>query len=76
MFVIEFLLFHYVEICRWEDINNLGSVNQDLIFKQYNLLKNEVKYPGGIFNPLNFGPTIEAKKEIANCNDSHFSKLV
>lgn len=67
LFVIEFILFHYVEIRRWQDIKNPGSVNQDPIFKQYSLPKGEVGYPGGIFNPLNFAPTLEAKeKEIAN----------
>lgn len=67
LFVIEFILFHYVEIRRWQDIKNPGSVNQDPIFKQYSLPKGEVGYPGGIFNPLNFAPTQEAKeKELAN----------
>uniref|UniRef100_A0A0F7GZU8 Chlorophyll a-b binding protein, chloroplastic n=1 Tax=Monsonia marlothii TaxID=163685 RepID=A0A0F7GZU8_9ROSI len=67
LFVIEFILFHYVEIRRWQDIKNPGSVNQDPIFKQYSLPPNEVGYPGGIFNPLNFAPTQEAKeKELAN----------
>lgn len=69
LFVIEFILFHYVEIRRWQDIKNPGSVNQDPIFKQYSLPPNEVGYPGGIFNPLNFAPTEEAKeKELANGN--------
>ncbi|KAF8408118.1 hypothetical protein HHK36_007261 [Tetracentron sinense] len=67
LFVIEFILFHYVEIRRWQDIKNPGSVNQDPIFKSYSLPPNEVGYPGGIFNPLNFAPTLETKeKEIAN----------
>lgn len=68
LFVIEFILFHYVEIRRWQDIKNPGSVNQDPIFKNYSLPPNEVGYPGGIiFNPLNFTPTLEAKeKELAN----------
>ncbi|KAH0451156.1 hypothetical protein IEQ34_018455 [Dendrobium chrysotoxum] len=68
LFVIEFILFHYVEIRRWQDIKNPGSVNQDPIFKNYSLPPNEVGYPGGIiFNPLNFKPTLEAKeKELAN----------
>ncbi|KAL7115051.1 hypothetical protein ACP275_04G160100 [Erythranthe tilingii] len=70
LFVIEFILFHYVEIRRWQDIKNPGSVNQDPIFKSYSLPPNEVGYPGGIFNPLNFAPTPEAKeKEIANGKD-------
>lgn len=67
LFVIEFILFHYVEIRRWQDIKYPGSVNQDPIFKSYSLPPNEVGYPGGIFNPLNFAATEEAKeKEIAN----------
>ncbi|RWV89412.1 hypothetical protein GW17_00048435 [Ensete ventricosum] len=67
LFVIEFILFHYVEIRRWQDIKNPGSVNQDPIFKSYSLPPNEVGYPGGIFNPLNFAPTLESKeKELAN----------
>ena len=67
LFVIEFILFHYVEIRRWQDIKNPGCVNQDPIFKQYTLPPNECGYPGGIFNPLNFAPTLEAKeKELAN----------
>ncbi|KAL2924483.1 Chlorophyll a-b binding protein P4 chloroplastic [Bienertia sinuspersici] len=65
LFVIEFILFHYVEIRRWQDIKNPGSVNQDPSFKQYSLPPNEVGYRGGILNPLNFAP--EAKeKELAN----------
>ncbi|CAN1172312.1 Chlorophyll a-b binding protein 4, chloroplastic [Linum perenne] len=67
LFVIEFILFHYVEIRRWQEIKNPASVNQDPIFKQYSLPPNECGYPGGIFNPLNFTPTLEAKeKELAN----------
>ncbi|PIN06641.1 hypothetical protein CDL12_20800 [Handroanthus impetiginosus] len=67
LFVIEFILFHYVEIRRWQDIKNPGCVNQDPIFKNYSLPPNECGYPGGIFNPLNFAPTEEAKeKELAN----------
>ncbi|MBA0821307.1 hypothetical protein Gotur_000982 [Gossypium turneri] len=67
LFVIEFILFHYVEIRRWQDIKNPGCVNQDPIFKQYSLPPHECGYPGSIFNPLNFAPTLEAKeKELAN----------
>ncbi|KAH9298723.1 hypothetical protein KI387_030405, partial [Taxus chinensis] len=67
LFVIEFILFHYVEIRRWQDIKYPGSVNQDPIFKSYSLPPNDVGYPGGIFNPLNFSPSLEAKeKELAN----------
>lgn len=67
LFVIEFILFHYVEIRRWQDIKNPGCVNQDPIFKQYSLPQHECGYPGSVFNPLNFAPTLEAKeKELAN----------
>ena len=67
LFVIEFILFHYVEIRRWQDIKNPGCVNQDPIFKQYSLPPHECGYPGSVFNPLNFAPTLEAKeKELAN----------
>ncbi|MCA0772562.1 hypothetical protein KQW18_22905, partial [Vibrio vulnificus] len=67
LFVIEFILFHYVEIRRWQDIKNPGSVDQDPIFKNYRLPPHEVGYPGGIFNPFNWPATEEAKeKELAN----------
>lgn len=67
LFVIEFILFHYVEIRRWQDIKYPGSVSQDPFFKQYKLPEGEVGYPGGIFNPLNFPTSEEYKeKEIAN----------
>ncbi|CAK9883118.1 unnamed protein product [Sphagnum jensenii] len=67
LFVIEFILFHYVEVRRWQDIKYPGSVNQDPIFKSYSLPAGEVGYPGGIFNPLNFPTNLEYKeKEIAN----------
>lgn len=67
LFVIEFILFHYVEIRRWQDIKYPGSVSQDPFFKSYKLPPGDVGYPGGIFNPLNFPATEEYKeKEIAN----------
>ncbi|KAL5981250.1 Chlorophyll a-b binding protein 4, chloroplastic [Asimina triloba] len=67
LFVIEFILFHYVEMRRWQDIKNPGCVNQDPIFKNYSLPPHECGYPGSVFNPLNFAPTLEAKeKELAN----------
>lgn len=73
LFVIEFILFHYVEIRRWQDIKNPGCVNQDPIFKQYSLPPHECGYPGSVFNPLNFEPTVEAKeKELANGKGLNF----
>lgn len=51
----EFVLMHYVEVRRYQDIRNFGSVNEDPIFKG-NKVPNEVMgYPGGIFDPLGFG---------------------
>jgi light-harvesting complex I chlorophyll a/b binding protein 4 len=67
LFIIEFLLFHYVEVRRWQDIRFPGSVNEDPIFKGNKLPDGEVGYPGGIFNPLGFSTSFEAKeKELAN----------
>ncbi|KAG0449679.1 hypothetical protein HPP92_027111 [Vanilla planifolia] len=66
LFVIEFILFR-----TWRSgdgrTSRIPGVNQDPIFKSYSLPPNEVGYPGGIFNPLNFSPSVEAKeKELAN----------
>ena len=52
---IQFLLMHYVEVRRFMDIRKAGSVNEDPIFKGNKLPDGEMGYPGGIFNPLNFG---------------------
>nr|Q36718.1 RecName: Full=Chlorophyll a-b binding protein 1B-20, chloroplastic; AltName: Full=LHCI type I CAB-1B-20; AltName: Full=Light-harvesting complex I 20 kDa protein; Flags: Precursor [Hordeum vulgare] len=56
----------YVEIRRWQDIKNPGSVNQDPIFKSYSLPPHECGYPGRVFNPLNFAPLENKEKELAN----------
>merc|ERR1711998_109412 len=69
LLAIEFILFHYVEIRRWQDLKNPGSVNQDPIFKQNTLPTHEVGYPGGIFDPMGMakGDIIDLKqKEIKN----------
>merc|ERR550514_1987400 len=52
LLAIELLLMHYVELRRWQDLNNPGSVDQDPVFKQNKLPTHEVGYPGGIFDPL------------------------
>merc|ERR1719321_1471077 len=69
LLAIEFLLFHYVEVRRWQDLKNPGSVDVDPIFKENKLPSHEVGYPGGIFDPLgmskgNLGALKE--KEIKN----------
>ncbi|GAB4821458.1 hypothetical protein N2152v2_008504 [Parachlorella kessleri] len=50
----EFLLFHYVEVRRWQDIRNHHSVDEDPIFKGNKVPNEEMGYPGGIFDPLGF----------------------
>merc|ERR1711985_17396 len=66
---VEFILMHYVEIRRWQDFKNNGSVDLDPIFKQNTLPKHEIGYPGGIFDPLgmsNKGLRESKEKEIKN----------
>ena len=50
----EFLLMHWVELRRWQDIRKPGSVNTDPIFKNNSVPNPETGYPGGIFDPLGF----------------------
>jgi len=49
----EFLLMHWVEVRRWQDYKNFGSVNCDPIFKGNKVSNLEIGYPGGLwFDPL------------------------
>merc|ERR1719183_616823 len=70
LLAIEFLLFHYVEIRRWQDFKNPGAVDQDPIFKQHKLPNHQVGYPGGIFDPLGMSSSVAIEdlkeKEIKN----------
>merc|ERR1712050_127627 len=52
LLAIEFILFHYIEIRRWQDFKKPGSVDQDPIFTQNKIPPHDVGYPGGIFDPL------------------------
>ena len=63
--IIEFILFAWVEVRRYQDMVKPGSTNQDPIFSQYSLPSgNEPGYPGGIFNPLGFGKSdMEARSQ-------------
>jgi light-harvesting complex I chlorophyll a/b binding protein 4 len=52
---VQFLLMHWAEVRRWQDMKVPGSVNQDPIFTNNKLPAGAaVGYPGGIFDPLNF----------------------
>merc|ERR1712025_1166736 len=51
----EFLLMHWVEVRRWQDYKNFGSVNEDPIFKGNKVPNLEMGYPGGLwFDPLGY----------------------
>jgi light-harvesting complex I chlorophyll a/b binding protein 4 len=49
----EFLLMHFVEVRRWQDIKKFGSVNEDPIFSGRAVSNPEMGYPG--FDPLGLG---------------------
>lgn len=52
-FVIQLFLMHWVEIRRYQDMQNPGSVNQDPIFDIFKLPDgNKPGYPGGVFDPF------------------------
>ncbi|GFR41431.1 hypothetical protein Agub_g2119 [Astrephomene gubernaculifera] len=46
----EFLMMHFVEVRRWQDIRNFGSVNDDPIFKGNKVSNPVMGYPG--FDPM------------------------
>merc|ERR1712066_818411 len=49
----EFLLMHWVEVRRWQDYKNPGSVNEDPILKGNKVPNPETGYPGGLwFDPI------------------------
>jgi light-harvesting complex I chlorophyll a/b binding protein 4 len=67
LLAIHFCLIHFVEIRRWMDYKNFGSVNGDPIFTNNKVSNPEMGYPG--FDPLGFskGNFAELKtKEIKN----------
>jgi len=55
----QFLTMHWVEVRRWQDWKNPGSVDQDPIFGDQKLEKHEVGYPGGVFDPFEFAEPAE-----------------
>jgi light-harvesting complex I chlorophyll a/b binding protein 4 len=50
LLAFEFILMHWVEVLRWQDYKNFGSVNEDPIFKGNKVSNVEMGYPG--FDPL------------------------
>lgn len=50
----EFCLMHWVEVRRWQDYKNFGSVNQDPIFKGNSVPNPEMGYPGYVLQAQNF----------------------
>lgn len=64
LLAFEFLMMHYVEVRRWQDYRNFGSVNEDPIFKGNKVPNEEMGYPGGFwFNPAGMA-TGEDKKSL------------
>jgi len=65
LLAFEFFAMHFVELKRWQDFRNPGSVDTDPLFPNNKLAPHEVGYPGfAIFTP---GPLEEMKvKEIKN----------
>jgi light-harvesting complex I chlorophyll a/b binding protein 4 len=63
---VQILLMNWVEVRRWMDLRNPGSVNKDPIFGA-SLPDHEPGYPGGIFAPVVPGNLDDLKlKEIKN----------
>ena len=50
----EFLLMHFVEVRRWQDIRKKDSVNSDPFNPSLAVPNPELGYPGGPFDPLGF----------------------
>jgi|Transcript_6135 hypothetical protein len=71
IFTVQMFMMNWAEIRRWQDIKNPGSVSEDPAFSGNKLPVGDVGYPGGIFNPMNYGKKNEElkalkAKEIAN----------
>lgn len=69
LLAFQFLMMHFVEVLRWQDIRNPGSVDRDPIFSNNKLAAHEVGYPGSIFDPMGFSKGNMAElqtKEIKN----------
>ena len=52
LLALEFWAMHFVELKRWQDFRNPGSVDADPLFPANKLPAHEVGYPGGIFAPF------------------------
>lgn len=54
LLAFEFLLMHWVEVRRWQDLKAHHSVDVDPIFTNNKVPNEQQGYPGGIFDPLGF----------------------
>jgi len=66
LFWMQMILMNWVEVRRWMDMKNPGSVNQDPIhpYPEFSCTGTEVGYPGGRwFNPFSMGATEEKMAE-------------
>ena len=72
LFTVQMFMMNWAEVRRWQDMKNPGSVSEDPAFPgKYKLPDGDVGYPGGIFNPSNYGKKGDElkklkAKEIAN----------
>lgn len=52
---VQFLLMHWVEVRRWQDMKNFGCANKDPIFEGFAVPNETMGYPGGVFDPFGMG---------------------
>ena len=66
LLITSYILFNWVEVNRWQDMKNPGSVSADPIHKGYSVKGTDVGYPG--FDPLTLGsgPADKVKKVRVN----------
>jgi light-harvesting complex I chlorophyll a/b binding protein 4 len=50
LLAFEFFAMHFVELKRWQDFRNPGSVDADPLFPSNKLKPHEVRHPWGLFS--------------------------